>query len=371
MGALSLYTLLDSLTGENLARLCEHRGLPSTGSNKSRRDTLAQYYGDDVHRLLYDIRHIGGEELLLKLRSHIERRQRTEKSGLPQIEWPQFFSEDQQRSSKNQPGSHKSAPQSDVSRLRDVSRHRRAAVLTALPEEYVAVRAHLKGLTERTHPQGTVYEQGRFIAGRDIWDVGIVEIGAGNNRAALEAERAIRFFDPEVVLFVGVAGGVKDVALGDVVAATKVYGYESGKARDLFEVRPSVGETSYRLEQRARAEARKGEWQQRILHIGGVPVVSPRALVAPIAAGEKVIASTRSAVYEFLRAHYGDAVAVEMEGRGFLEAVRANQQVSALIIRGISDLIDGKSQADSTGSQEIAARHASAFAFQVLAGMQE
>ncbi|MDE5122417.1 MAG: phosphorylase, partial [Trichodesmium sp. St19_bin1] len=93
----------------------------------------------------------------------------------------------------------------------------------------------------------------------------------------------------------------------------------------------------------------------------------PNVFVAPIAAGEKVVANKKSDLFEFLQQNYGDALAVEMEGRGILEAVHANQQVSGLIIRGISDLIDGKSRADKEGFQELAASHASAFAFQVLA----
>ncbi len=243
---------------------------------------------------------------------------------------------------------------------------RSAVILTAIPVEYNAVRAYLEDIREEIHPQGTVYERGKFFSPYLEWDVVIGEIGMGGLSAASEAERAINYFKPDVALFVGVAGGLKDVQLGDVVVASKVYGYETGKVGSGgFESRPSIGLSTYRMEQRASAEARKEDWLQRLKKF---PVAStPKVYVGPIAAGEKVIASKRSALYQFLRTNYGDALAAEMEGHGFLHATHAHPEVETLIIRGISDLIDGKRQADAENSQEAAAQHASAFAFEILA----
>lgn len=244
----------------------------------------------------------------------------------------------------------------------------KCVILTALPVEFLAVLSHLADVSEVVH-KGTVYERGIFAQGDQGWEVYVAELGAGNNSAAFELERAISRFSPQVVMFVGVAGGIKDVKVSDVVAATKVYGYESGKAETTFKPRPDVGESSYPLVQRAKAIARRGDWTRRILDpIAGQ---TPRAIVGPIAAGEKVIASTEASVYDFLRANYGDALAVEMEGRGFLQAAHANPQVSTLIVRGISDLLDNKSAMDDDARQALASRHASAFAFEVLSQLSE
>ncbi|NEQ68925.1 MAG: 5'-methylthioadenosine/S-adenosylhomocysteine nucleosidase [Symploca sp. SIO2D2] len=246
----------------------------------------------------------------------------------------------------------------------------RAVILTALPVEYLAVRNHLIELQENIHPQKTIYEEGKFVVDEQAWEVRIAEIGSGNTGAAVETVRAIADFQPDTLLFVGIAGGIKDVKIGDVVAATDVYGYESGKVGKGFFPRPKVGKSAYGLVQRAKSEARKQEWLQRL---SSNPKPKPRVFVAPIAAGEKVIASKQSDIFQFLRASYNDAIAVEMEGFGFLSAAFAYPNIQAIVIRGISDLIDGKND-DALEPEEVrqekASHHASAFAFQVLSKFQ-
>ncbi|MBT9316440.1 5'-methylthioadenosine/S-adenosylhomocysteine nucleosidase family protein [Leptothoe spongobia] len=254
----------------------------------------------------------------------------------------------------------------------------KAVILTALPVEHTAVEAHLQPLgsatrlTEDIHPETkTIYTKGQFKTDTCIWNVAVAQISMGNENAALEAERAISYLKPDVILFVGVAGGIKDVEIGDVVAASIVYRYESGKVlADRTLPRPKLGEADYDLKQRASAESRKELWQKRILPGLGKSEKAPKSYVKPIAAGEKVIASRKTKIYEYLREYYDDALAVEMEGAGFLTATQQVKTVSAMVIRGISDLIDGKND-NSEESEDIrqdrASRHASAFAFEVLA----
>ena len=241
---------------------------------------------------------------------------------------------------------------------------RQAVILTALPVEYKAVRAHLSDLSEEVDHHGAIYEEGTFRGTQGDWQVAIGMAGAGNVPAALHVSWAIERYKPSVVLFVGIAGGLKNVEIGDVVAATKVYGYDSGKAEAQFKPRPDVHRSAFALEQRALQLVVRGQWQDRIL--GGKPARRPDAFVKPIAAGEKVVASTESETHKLLKQTYGDALAVEMEGWGFLRGAWPAPEVSAMVVRGISDLLEGKDKAEKGGSQELASRHAAAFAFQLL-----
>lgn len=247
----------------------------------------------------------------------------------------------------------------------------KAVILTALPVEFKEVRQFVTGAQRVKHSSGNVYEQGTFQTNGREWQVGIVETGAGDSKSALQTERAISFFEPDVVIFVGVAGGIKDVEIGDIVASTKIYGYESGKAEEEFKLRPEIGLSGFSFIEEAKAEARSASpaWLSRL---SSLPEPLPQLRVGPIAVGEKVIASTQSSVYKFLQQNYSDALAVEMEGYGFLEAVNARgKPLPAIVVRGISDLIDNKNdgvhQEPEDIRQQKASHHASAFAFQLLA----
>ncbi|MFI6459691.1 5'-methylthioadenosine/S-adenosylhomocysteine nucleosidase [Streptomyces sp. NPDC050538] len=225
-------------------------------------------------------------------------------------------------------------------------------VLTALSLEYEAVLNHLDDdVRQRVHePHGTRAEVARLPG--TPWDVAVVEMGEGVRTAAVLTERVVTWLKPQAVIFVGVAGSLKkDIPVGDVVIATKVYGIHGGKETPQgFLVRPEAWHASHRLEQAARHALRR----DRHVHF------------KPIATGDVVLASAKSALMEHLRAHYNDAAAIEMEGAGVVDAVQLAGG-DALVIRGISDRANAaKSRTDGEGWQPRAAENAAAAAVAVL-----
>src|ERR1700747_3377242 len=86
-----------------------------------------------------------------------------------------------------------------------------AVIVTAIREEYQAVCAHLQGVETLPPKNATVYEQGIFQSDHGQWRVILLEAGEGNPAAAIESALALEEFKPKVLMFVGVAGGLKDV----------------------------------------------------------------------------------------------------------------------------------------------------------------
>ncbi len=232
-----------------------------------------------------------------------------------------------------------------------------ALILTALPSEYDAVVANLNDRVKERTPSGTRYEVGTLEGGTLSWRVAVADIGPGNTDAAIETATSIDHFGANVVLFVGVAGALKDdLEPGTVVVATRVYHYEGGKdVGDDVLTRPASHDTAHTLNQVAAAVDR--QWREA----GRPPVVRK-----PISAGELVVASSGSGTAAMLAQRFNDAVAVDMESYGVYEAAFRNGSTLAIAIRGISDRLDDKTVESDTTEQPIAATNAAAFAFDLL-----
>jgi nucleoside phosphorylase len=92
-----------------------------------------------------------------------------------------------------------------------------ALVLTAIQQEYLAVRKHLTDLSEVVSDQGDIYESGVFHGRHHHWRVMIAQTGPLQASASATSTRSINYWKPDVAIFCGVAGGLKDVKIGDVV----------------------------------------------------------------------------------------------------------------------------------------------------------
>ena len=246
-------------------------------------------------------------------------------------------------------------------------------ILTAIPMEYQAIVAYLDDIKEDKTEDGTIYGKGLFCSDGQEWTVVVRDIGEGNTLAANEVTKAFNRYHPEVMLFCGIAGGIKDVSIGDVVVATKVYFCESGRGEETFRPRPELFQPTYASLERAKAEAKKKDWLIRlhrmVSSVRGEPPRYCKVHIKPIASGAQVVASSDAEMISRIKEHYNDAIAVEMEGYGFLQSCHQHPEMNNLVIRGISDLLDSKDETDKKGSQEIAAASAAAFTFQVLSNL--
>ncbi|WP_427894055.1 hypothetical protein ACQHIV_13050 [Kribbella sp. GL6] len=241
------------------------------------------------------------------------------------------------------------------------------AVMTAMQLEAAAVTLFLEDLSEHVDRIGTISRRGRLRHSRTHRSVVVVHGDVGNNATAALTSQLLTTCTPRILLFVGVAGGLKDAASqGTVVAATDIYDYSAlkeGKRGPAARIK--TFSTSYALRRRADVVAHDESWltlARTVPQTRTQGSKAPSVLVKPIVAGPVLLADLASGTGEWIRAHCDDAVAIEMEGVGFSLATGLHPGLQTLVVRGISDRVDDKTMSNDERWQPIAAARAAAFA---------
>ncbi|HWC47672.1 MAG TPA: hypothetical protein VG448_02185 [Solirubrobacterales bacterium] len=172
-----------------------------------------------------------------------------------------------------------------------------------------------------------------------LFDVAVVLCGEGNVVAAGAVATALTVLRPDLVGLSGIAGGLKDVEVGDVALATKIVYTEPGRAEARFKPRGD----------RERASREMRDLLHRVGTVDGI-----RTVAGTIASQEKVLVDLRATDYRRIRDYASDAIAVDTESWG-LAGTAKDHRVEWVVSRGISDKIKGKGDEDP---QEQAARRA-------------
>lgn len=239
---------------------------------------------------------------------------------------------------------------------------RTAVIFTALPVESKAVLAQMTSDDGDEMVESQVFEL-RKLTQPDgtVWRVAVVELGPGNIDTAALVVPAARRFEPDVMMFVGIAGALKaDVEVGDVVAGASVSWTERAKETDQQRLdRIQTAHASKTITSLARKAARTGDWiSRRKEPETGRPNLT--AVVGQLASGEEVVAGgSRKRVLQLV---HSDAIAIENEGFGFTRTATGTVD-EYIVIRGICDNADG-SKNDS--AHQTASDSAAAFAVELI-----
>lgn len=227
-------------------------------------------------------------------------------------------------------------------------------ILCPVEVEFKIIQRILENPTSK-QIQKVCFDYGRMKTPSYSWTIAVIEPDLNVNSFGVKVAEVINALRPKYVFLAGIAGGIKDAKIGDIVIGTKSYLYEGGKETpEGFVSRPRVVENqSFELLTLAKRLSRE------------IKIIGGRFHFGAIASGNKVLANKDSRSVEIIKKHYNDTQAIEMEAYEFsLVASRCN--VPYLNIRGISDLIDGKAQSDSEGHQEIASKKVAKFLSQFI-----
>ncbi len=223
------------------------------------------------------------------------------------------------------------------------------AILCPIETEFKIIRKILNK-SKPAHYQNLSFDFGQIRTATFDWKIAIIEPELNLTLFGIKVKNVIDKLTPKYVFLAGIAGGIKDPQIGDIVIGTKAYLYEGGKETEKgFAARPRIVENKSKdlltLTKRISREINIDETE---FYFGA------------IASGNKVIATKKSESYKTIKEHYNDTQAVEMESYEFALAME-DSNIPYLNIRGISDLIDGKAKSDAEGHQEKASKKVAVF----------
>lgn len=247
-------------------------------------------------------------------------------------------------------------------------------IITALPEERDAVLSKL-GPVKRLPPDPrdpNVYYAADVsvpsaLSGQLGYNVILTSLTSmGRVQAALATNDAIRRWQPEYVMLVGIAGGFRGVRpeleLGDVLIADEIIDYELQKILpDGPEIRDKRPPLSIRL--LTAAQNFTGDWTSAVSESRPAPG-RPKCLFGPIATGDKVI-NDLSAIRKLLE-KFPKLTGVEMEAGGAGSAALRGES-NFFMVRGVSDFADGtKNSGTVTSWRKYSCDVAAAYALSLL-----
>jgi nucleoside phosphorylase len=259
---------------------------------------------------------------------------------------------------------------------------RRVLIVPALVSEAKAILSFFEDVGVKSTPSGLSYTTGkRKVFCPELkqkpdanWHYLIAPpTEAGNLQASRMVGQLIPECRPNLVALIGCAGGFPGkIEQFDVVVATHVHYIAHSKIGAKVEVRPAQESCSRIFVDHCKNVQLLDAWHQYL--VPDAPNAPINVCFDPIVSGETVLANSDCEYYRVVTAASPKAVAIEMEGYGFLSACRENN-VDAIVIRGISDTLDDKQQQNDNqcGSpaafdraQYRATRHAAALFFATL-----
>ena len=267
------------------------------------------------------------------------------------------------------------------------------AILIALPDEFTWLKEILKPpLTSIAESQN--FYRCTFATDGKPYELVFALIGAmGPVQAAISTERLLHRYTPKLMVNIGIAGGIKDVCLGDVVISTQVSAYlENSKAVETektgdyeFELSAEVYRCApltatlmqnlqfshpalYTVWKDAGAEEfatlfSPVEWRELIGDDRLAAMAEqrparfrdhPEIRIGHTASGPLVAAA--DSFTKWLKKHSDRSyLCIEMEAAGMLASTSsAMVEVEALVIRGISDFADkGKAKLEAVAGDQV------------------